>query len=214
MNISQTGIKLIQSFEGCVLHAYKDAVGVPTIGWGHTGGVTLDQKITQAQADTLLIKDLQKFEDGVDKAVTREINQNQFDALVSFSYNCGLGNLGKSTLLKKVNAGDFVGAAKEFAKWNKAGGEVLAGLTKRRKAEAELFAKPVVKKSSYPGHLIGVNSTDHVNVKRIQALVHVTVDGLFGPGTLRGIVNWQLRHGLKGDGIVGKITWDKMFPPK
>jgi lysozyme len=143
MNISQVGIDLIKKFEGCILHAYKDAVGVPTIGYGHTGGVIANQTITQAEADTLLRHDLDKFEDGVMNLVKVPINQNQFDALVSFSFNLGLGNLGNSTLLKYVNAKNFTAAAKEFAKWNKAGGEVLDGLTKRRAAEAALFSKPV-----------------------------------------------------------------------
>jgi lysozyme len=85
------------------------------------------------------MKDVARFEDGVNKLVTYTINQNQFDALVDFSFNLGLGNLGSSTLLKKLNAGDIKGAAEEFLRWDKAGGKVLAGLTKRRKAERDLF---------------------------------------------------------------------------
>jgi lysozyme len=88
MNISQTGINLIKSYEGCVLFGYKDPIGVPTIGWGHTGGVVVGQRITQAKADDLLNQDLVKFVKAVnDLGLT--LNQNQFDALVSFSFNCG-----------------------------------------------------------------------------------------------------------------------------
>jgi lysozyme len=92
VNISQTGINLIKSYEGCVLFGYKDPVGVPTIGWGHTGGVVVGQRITQAKADDLLNQDLVRFVKAVnDLGLT--LNQNQFDALVSFAYNCGGGNL-------------------------------------------------------------------------------------------------------------------------
>jgi GH24 family phage-related lysozyme (muramidase) len=88
MNISNVGIKLIQDFEGCVLFEYKDAIGVPTIGWGHTGGVQPNQRITQAQADDLLRSDLKRFVDAVNNTGLK-LNQNQFDALCSFAYNCG-----------------------------------------------------------------------------------------------------------------------------
>lgn len=133
------GIELIKSFEGCRLAAYKCPAGVLTIGYGHTSGVKSGQKITQAQAETLLKTDLAKYENAVNECVTAMLNQNQFDALVSFAYNCGAGALKSSTLLKKLNAGDYSGAAAEFVKWNKASGKVLAGLTKRRTAERALF---------------------------------------------------------------------------
>ena len=133
------GIELIKSFEGCRLAAYKCPAGVLTIGYGHTSGVASGQTISQAQAEEYLRADLAKYESAVNECVTVVINQNQFDALVSFAYNCGAGALKSSTLLKKLNAGDYSGAASEFAKWNKASGKVLAGLTKRRAAEAALF---------------------------------------------------------------------------
>lgn len=140
MKISQKGINLIKQFEGLELKAYRDSVGVLTIGYGSTGShVSVGEVITEAQAETLLIKDLSRFESGVTELVKVPVTQNQFDALVSFSFNLGLGNLKSSTLLKKLNAKDYTGASKEFERWNKAGGKVLNGLTRRRLAEKELF---------------------------------------------------------------------------
>jgi lysozyme len=139
MKISQQGIALIKQFEGCKLKTYKDSVGVLTIGYGHTGAdVKTGMTITQAQAEELLKKDVARFEIGVTKLVDT-IPQNQFDALVSFAYNVGLMALEKSTLLRKLRAGDTLGAANEFPRWNKAGGRVLTGLTRRRAAEQKLF---------------------------------------------------------------------------
>lgn len=140
MKISQKGINLIKTFEGLSLKAYKDSVGVVTIGYGSTGPhVSMGQIITEVQAETLLKSDIARFERGVSDLVTAPLNQNEFDALVSFSFNLGLGNLKSSTLLRKLNSLDCQGAAKEFERWNKAGGKVLAGLTRRRIAERDLF---------------------------------------------------------------------------
>lgn len=142
MKTSSTGRALIRNAEGDKLTAYYCPAGVLTIGVGHTGpDVKPGMRITQPQSDALLIADLAKFEKAVARNVKVALNQNQFDALVSFTYNLGEGNLRSSMLLKRVNAGDMVGAAAEFGKWNKAGGRVLAGLTKRRAAEAALFSK-------------------------------------------------------------------------
>jgi GH24 family phage-related lysozyme (muramidase) len=144
LQISQVGIDLIKKFEGCSLRAYKPVKSELhfTIGYGHYGpDVKEGEIITQAKADALLKKDLQRFVDGVNKWVKVKLNQNQFDALVSFSFNLGLGNLSTSTLLEYVNHNDFERAANEFDKWIKAGGVVLAGLVKRRKEEKELFLK-------------------------------------------------------------------------
>ena len=155
MNISKIGIDLIKSFEGCYLKAYKCPAGVWTIGWGTTepiNGVKPHEgmSITQQQADDLLVKNLKSYENSVNKYVTyTNLNQNQFDALVSFTYNCGAGALQKSDLLKKLNKGDIQGAADELLRWNKANGKVLNGLTRRREAERKLFLKEdeeVVKK--------------------------------------------------------------------
>ena len=140
MKISNKGIALIKEYEGCKLKAYVCPAKVLTIGWGSTGShVKSGETITQAEADALLMKDLVRFENGVEKLVTVPMTQGMYDALVSFSFNLGLGNLKSSTLLKKVNAGDKAGAANEFKKWVKAGGVTLAGLVRRREAERKLF---------------------------------------------------------------------------
>lgn len=144
MNISQHGIDLIKKFEGLRLVAYFDAIMVPTVGYGHTKTVTRQdvlnkKRITEAQAEALLKSDVAEFVAGVNSLVKVPLTQNQFDALVSFSYNVGLGNLKSSTLLKKVNIGDHISAASQFIRWNKAGGRELAGLTTRRKLEAQLY---------------------------------------------------------------------------
>lgn len=140
MKIGAKGVKLIKEFEGLELKAYKDSVGVVTIGYGSTGDhVFMGQTITEAQAEALLRKDIARFEKGVDDLVKVPLTQNQFDALVSFSFNLGLGNLKSSTLLRKLNSLDYAGAANEFVRWNKAGGVVMKGLTRRREAEKALF---------------------------------------------------------------------------
>jgi lysozyme len=136
------GIALIKQYEGLRLTTYKDAVGIPTIGYGHVenpippGGT---RTITAEDAEQILREDLQRFEHDVNNMLTVEVTQNQFDALVSFAFNLGPANLKSSTLLRKVNSGDFNGAAEEFPKWNHAGGQVLAGLTARRNAEKTCF---------------------------------------------------------------------------
>lgn len=159
MNISQVGINLIKSFEGCRLTAYKDAIAVWTIGFGHTANVRQGDRITQDQADNLLEQDLKKYSDAVNDVVKVPINQYQHDALTSFCYNCGIGNLKNSTLLKKVNVKDFAGAAAEFTKWNKAGGKVLKGLVTRRAAEKALFLKPVEQLKPNPPYTVIVPNT-------------------------------------------------------
>ena len=140
MKVSKKGINLIKKYEGCKLESYLCPAQVLTIGYGHTGSdVKRNMKITEQEAEKLLQKDLERFEIGVLKSVKVNLTQNQFDSLVSFSYNCGLGNLQSSTLLKLLNLGDKQSAAKEFVKWCKANGKVLDGLLKRRLEEQKLF---------------------------------------------------------------------------
>jgi GH24 family phage-related lysozyme (muramidase) len=139
MTINQDGLNLIKSFEGLYLDAYIDPVGVWTIGYGHTEGVYEGMTITEAEAEELLRKDLAEFEAAVSEAVQVSLNDNQFSALVSFTFNLGAGSLFESTLLKLLNQGDFQGAADQFPRWNKAGGQELPGLTRRRQAERALF---------------------------------------------------------------------------
>lgn len=147
MKTSQRGIDLIKEFEGFEERAYKDVVGYWTIGYGslYVNGVRVSpgMRITREGAEEQLKSDVVRFEKAIEKLVTVDLNQNQFDALVSFTYNLGEGNLGKSTLLKKLNRGDFNGAADEFLKWNRAGGKVVNGLVRRRAAERELFLSGV-----------------------------------------------------------------------
>lgn len=143
MKISDAGIALIKSFEGLRLEAYPDPAtgGDPwTIGYGHTGEVTPGMVITESEAEELLRQDIVQFEMCVNGALQVPVTQGQFDALVSFAFNLGCGNLRRSTLLRKLNAGDVTGAAAEFAVWNRAAGRVMAGLTRRREAERELFS--------------------------------------------------------------------------
>ena len=152
MTPSSACISLIQTFEGCArkqpdgsFAAYPDpgSGGDPwTIGWGSTGtDVKPGVKWTQQQCDDRLAHDVSAFAAKVASAIgTAATGQHQFDAMVSFAYNLGIGNLQSSTLLRKHKAGDFAGAAQEFGKWNKAAGKVMAGLTRRRAAEAALYA--------------------------------------------------------------------------
>lgn len=143
MSPSDQCYEIIKRFEGLELEAYPDPAtgGDPwTVGYGHTGPeVKQGYSINRAMADAYLVKDVQRFADVVNDAVTVELTQAQFDALVSFCYNVGPANFRKSTMLQKINAGDFLGAANEFPKWNRAAGSVMAGLTRRREAERSHF---------------------------------------------------------------------------
>ena len=143
MNYSKNGLHLTENFEGLRLTAYPDPAthGDPwTIGYGHTGAeVHQGMTITQEQAEEFLMQDVQKAVQTVNSKVHTDLTQNEFDALVDFVFNCGAGNFAGSTLLKNINAGDMEGAALEFQKWTHADGKVMAGLIKRRHAEAVLF---------------------------------------------------------------------------
>ncbi|MDU4063032.1 MAG: lysozyme [Acinetobacter baumannii] len=132
MTTSDVGVDLIISFEGTRFKAYDDGVGVWTIG---TGTTVYPNGVKVKQGDTC------KFEKTVNESVTVPLTQNQFDALVSLTYNIGSGAFNNSTLLKKLNKGDYQGAADQFLVWNKAGGKVMKGLVRRREAERALFLK-------------------------------------------------------------------------
>lgn len=166
--INQAGLNLIKSFEGILdgdpstvnLDPYVDPVGIYTIGWGHaivwgnnflrtsTPNAKAIAKqlypngLTMQQAEELLRNDIKATSIPVEALIKVPVTDNQFAALVSFAFNVGVNNLRNSTLLRKLNARDYEGAALEFAKWNKAGGQVLKGLTRRREAEATLFRTP------------------------------------------------------------------------
>lgn len=149
MTVSDKGIELIKKFEGLSLKPYLCPARIPTIGYGNTfyedgSKVTMSDKLITAERATAMLKVVvSQFAVGVAKLITfKGVSQHQFDALVSFAYNVGLGNLKSSTLLKRVNKNEMELASMEFKKWDKAGGKVLAGLTKRREAEAMLFREP------------------------------------------------------------------------
>ena len=144
MRMSADGLALVKEFEGLRLKAYKCPAAVWTIGYGHTSAagspmVTSDLEITRDAAEEILKRDMVQYEDGVKKFVKVELTQGQFDALVDFAYNAGVGALQKSTLLKKVNAEKFDEVPAEFMKWTKGGGKELPGLVRRRRAEVKLW---------------------------------------------------------------------------
>ena len=147
MKLNKAGADLIKSFEGLRLDAYLCSAGKPTVGFGSTffedgTPVKLGDKITKERADSLFEKISDSFAAKVKNCIQKDINENQFAALVSFAYNVGIGNLKSSTLLKKVNANpNDPTIMQEFKKWNRASGNVLAGLTRRREAEANLYFK-------------------------------------------------------------------------
>lgn len=212
--IGQAGLALIKQHEGCRLAAYRCAAGVWTIGYGHTAGVHSGMTITQAQADAYLQQDIAKFEGYVNNPayvpITEQLNQNQFDALVSFAFNLGAGNLRK--LCKGRIA---VQIAQAMTQYCKANGKVLAGLKRRRAAEQALFNKPV---SGTAAPAQNQNTEDY-NMKTIkkgskgnavkvwQIIIGAAADGIFGSGTESATKTWQSNHGLTADGIVGKMSW-------
>ena len=214
MRTSTAGINLIKQFEGCRLTAYKP---VPTekywtIGYGHYGqDVAPNMTITQAQAEIMLGMDLVKYEQAVDHYAIFPLSQNQFDALVSFAYNCGVGNLQK--LLAGRNA---LQVAEAMLKYNKAGGKVLTGLTRRRKAEYDLFCKDIVMPATgnpYPEPTKNVRLNSKGNDARwvqyeLNRVGHykLIVDGVIGQKSLEAIKNFQQKHNLVVDGICGPLT--------
>ena len=211
--IGQAGLDLIKQYEGCRLAAYRCAAGVWTIGYGHTAGVHSGMTITQAQADAYLQQDIAKFEGYVNNPayvpITANLNQNQFDALVSFAFNLGAGNLRK--LCKGRTAAQIAQAMTQYCKAN---GKVLAGLRRRRAAEQALFNKPV--SAATPAQN---QNTEDYNMKTIkkgskgnavkvwQIIIGAAADGIFGSGTESATKTWQSNHGLTADGIVGKMSW-------
>ncbi|MCC8381076.1 lysozyme [Xenorhabdus sp. PB30.3] len=142
MEISTKGLECIKQYEGLKLKAYPDPAtgGIPwTIGYGHTKGVKKGDVITEQQAEVFLHDDLQPIYATLRQLVRVPLNQGQFDALCSFIFNCGSGNFSGSTLLRKLNQGDYIGAAAEFPRWNKAAGKVMRGLDSRRASEHQMF---------------------------------------------------------------------------
>ena len=140
MKLGPQGAALIKDYEKCRLSAYlPTADDVPTIGYGHTRGVSMGDTCTQAQADAWFLEDVAWAEDCVNEAVKVELTQQQFDACVSLCFNIGCRGFKTSTLVRKLNEGDVAGASLQFLRWDKQRGKVLAGLTRRRMAEVKLF---------------------------------------------------------------------------
>jgi len=181
MKLSQAGLDLIKRFEGCKLKAYQDAVGIWTIGYGHTGpNVHEGLTITQKQADDILAQDAGRFASGVSANVNVSLTQAEFDALVSFAFNVGLGAFKTSTLLKLLNDNaDRTVVASQFLRWNKAGGRVLDGLTKRRNAEKALF----LSKAPHPllGHSILAKQDTWLKRRPLQSADLAAEEKLFVP---------------------------------
>ena len=212
----QAGLALIKQFEGCRLAAYQCSAGVWTIGYGHTAGVYKGMKISQAQADEYLKQDVAKFEKYINNPsyvpFTDKLNQNQFDALVSFAFNLGQGNVKKLCTGRTMNQ-----IPSAMQRYCRAAGKTLPGLQRRRKAEAALYNKKVesctgvtittVKESEdYSMNTIKKGSKGK-SVKVWQIIIGTTADGNFGSGTESMTKTWQKNHGLTADGIVGKNSW-------
>lgn len=185
MTLSQNGINLIKSFEGCRLTAYVDTSGVLTIGYGHTGGVTKGQTVTQAQADEMLKKDLANYANGVqalidNKTILFNVNQNMFDSLTSFCYNCGKGNL-----LKLVKSRTVSEVAEHITAYNKSAGKVLTGLVRRRQAEKDLFLKPIPNSPSQTFRTYTVKKGD--TLSGIAKSLHTTVKKLAEMNNIKNV---------------------------
>lgn len=140
--INQAGIDLIKEFEGLRTKAYKDPVGIWTIGYGHTETAKRGMTVTPEQAEDLLRRDLYTAESAVNRLVTVPLSDNQFAALVSFVFNVGEGAFRGSTLLRRLNAGNYGAVPDQLKRWNRAGGRVLNGLVRRREDEARLWSTP------------------------------------------------------------------------
>ncbi|MCZ2203986.1 lysozyme [Bartonella sp. A05] len=193
--ISKEGLALIKQWEGLRLHAYQDAIGVWTIGYGHTeqAGEPIVQdgmKITASQAEVILRRDLEQFEETVEKAVLQPLNDEQFSALVSFCYNVGSKAFCNSTLLKKLNKGDYEFVPAELQKWIKAGGKRLKGLVNRRAAEAGLWVKGAYVCCNYQT----VETKESAGILKAELLAPIiaSCSGLGGVLAGNGPVQWAL----------------------
>lgn len=199
LSISNTGLALIKKFEGCRLTAYQDAVGIWTIGYGHTSGVKSGQTISQAQADAYLKADCAAAEKAVNSCnANYNWNQNQFDALVSFTFNCGTGNLKTLTANGTRTIAEI---SEKITAYNKAGGKILQGLVKRRIAEKELFDKAVsagfsTTISTSTSTASATSSYTHKDfIKEVQTAIGAKVDGIAGNETLsKTITVSKLKH--------------------
>ena len=216
MKISEKGLSMIERFEGCLLKASNKLDGVWTIGYGQTGryyGKRVRRGMTTTKAEAhawLRDHSIKTYEDAVTQAVKVPLNQNQFDALVSFTYNVGIGALKQSTALRKLNAGDYAGAADALTMWTKCRRKVLAGLVRRRKEERALFLTPVTQAKTGNTDLLRKGDRGD-DVKLLQHRLNLlgwqlTEDGIWGVQTDSAVRGYQYRAGLTVDGIVGAKT--------
>ena len=213
MKISEKGLAMIENFEGCLLKASNKLDGVWTIGYGQTGryyGKRVRRGMTTTKAEArawLRDHSIKTYEDAVTQAVKVPLNQNQFDALVSFTYNVGVGALKQSTTLRKLNAGDYAGAADALTMWTKCNGKVLAGLVRRRKEERALFLTPVTQPQTGNTDLLRKGDDVKLLQHRLNLLGwQLTEDGIWGIKTDQAVRNYQYKAGLTVDGIVGAKT--------
>ncbi len=215
MTTSKAGIALIKRYEGCRLQAYKpiSAERYYTIGYGHYGpDVAPNMVISQAEAEAILVNDLKKYEQAVN-STGLTLNQSQFDALVSFAYNCGVGNLKKLVANRTPEQ-----IADAMLMYNKGSGKVLPGLTKRRQEERALFlsSNPTGNPYPVPDKVIKLNSKGN-GVRWLQYILNekggykLIVDGVAGLLTIGAVMDWQKKHGLEADGIVGPKTKESLL---
>ncbi|MBD5515347.1 MAG: glycoside hydrolase family protein [Lachnospiraceae bacterium] len=218
LKTGQAGIDLIKRYEGCRLDAYKCLAGVWTIGYGHTGDVKSGQKITQAQAEAILIADLEKFEKKVNNFYSRyRWTQHEFDALVSFAFN--LGSIDQLTA-GGTRSREVI--AEKMLLYNKAAGKGLSGLTRRRQEERALFLSANVSGDNETAavlskaHPILKKGSEGSSVKELQQILKAkgyevgAIDGIFGYKTLAAVKVFQKANGLTVDAIVGAKTWEKL----
>jgi len=208
LKTGQEGLNLIKQFEGCRLTAYKCPAGVWTIGYGHTGNVAAGQTITQAEADRLLVTDIEKYEKKVNQYFDKyKWDQNEFDALVSFAFN-----VGSIDQLTANGTRSRTVIAEKILLYNKAAGRELAGLTRRRRAEQELFLSAIKVRHSEARATLkkGSRGEDVVYLQKQLAILGYAVgniDGIFGIKTLEAVKAFQIDNNLSVDGIVGTKTW-------
>ena len=206
MQISDRGLQLIAKYEGCRLMAYKDPVGIWTIGYGHTKGVYAGQVISQALAEQFLREDVAKAENAVEKYDgIYHWTQNQYDALVSFAYN--VGNIDQLT---QKGSRTIAQISAKIPEYNKGNGQVLPGLVRRRAEEQELFndQSPDTEPEETEVDMKTIRRGSRGKaVKLWQIIIDANPDGIFGADTERLTRIFQAGHGLESDGVVGRMSW-------
>lgn len=212
--ISPHGLEKLKQWEGLKTKAYKDAGGVWTIGYGHTAMAGSPQPyqgqvITAAEAENILLKDLVQYEAAIENNVNVKLNDNQFAALVSFAFNVGIGAFKNSTLLKKLNQGDFNAVPTELMKWTKAGGKKLQGLVNRRRAEGYLWMEGAFVTSK---DVVPEQKTVHPVLKpEVIGPVISTASGLTGFATGSGPFQWALAAIMVIGVAIGSFYFIKRF---